>query len=163
VSNRLIALVATLTVVWFGPCRDAPLEAADAQLPTRTPTPVELQRGARVAYDAEMAHEGHDCPDANTQYDENICLGRVVETTATNFASFYAALAGLMSGDAPSLQTLEDSQIAWSDYQQKACHAIETLFRGGTILPSAGMGCVIQLTRSRMRDLNMLYDLPLHH
>jgi len=68
-----------------------------------------------------------------------------------------------MSVDPPSLQTLEDSQAAWTDYQQKACHAIDTLFRDGTILPSAGMGCVIQLTRSRMRDLNAVYNLPLRH
>ena len=58
---------------------------------------------------------------------------------------------------------LRDSQQAWLNYRQKQCEAVFDFWRSGTVAPSAELRCKIELTRSRMRDLDSLYEMPLHH
>jgi uncharacterized protein YecT (DUF1311 family) len=137
--------------------------AAAPQDPIPGSTIRQEQRVAQTAYDTEIAREGRDCLNAQNTYDENVCLKSAVATTQTNFAAFYAALSELLTPDSSNVQVLDESETAWTMYQGKACDAIDHFFRDGTIAPSATMRCVIRLTRSRMRDLNMLYDPPLHH
>ncbi len=131
-----------------------------ASYPLPAQTPAEHQRSAKAALQAELAAEGKDCPSAQTTYDENICIGAVAETTSTRFNTFYGALAALLEADDRKL--LDDAQAQWQIYRQKTCNAVDHLYRAGTIRASADVRCEIELTRSRMRDLDSLYASVLH-
>lgn len=105
-----------------------------------------------------MERAGKDCINVSNQHDENICEGEAAGGTEQNFAAFYSALEGIVGSAG-----LRDSQQAWLDYRKKQCDAIFDFWRPGTIAPSASLRCDIELTRSRMRDLDELYEVPLHH
>src|SRR5580658_5464621 len=98
------------------------------------------QRIADLAYEAEMAHDVADCPDAITLTDRNVCLN-----------------------DANAL-ALDGTEVVWEKYRVTACDAMVKVYDAGTVkhpgasAPSAQTRCLIQLTRSRMRDLKQLYE-----
>ena len=120
--------------------------------------PTECQRAAKMAFDAEMARNGKDCLGVTTTTDENDCQVEALRATERNFAAFLDALEGLV-GRSP----VEASQQAWLNYRAKQCDAIFDFFTPGTIGPSARTRCKINLTRSRMRDLDELFESTLHH
>lgn len=133
----------------------------DAEKPTSRPgcgEAIECQKAAKVAFDAEMLRIGKDCTKVKTQRDENICQSDAETATERNFDAFYGALESIVGGG-----RLRDSQQAWVDYRNRQCDAIFEFWRSGTIAPSAEMRCKIELMRSRMRDLDSLYETPLHH
>jgi uncharacterized protein YecT (DUF1311 family) len=55
------------------------------------------------------------------------------------------------------------SETAWLRYREKQCQAVFEFYRPGTIASAAQARCEIRLAESRMRDLNELFDGPLHH
>jgi uncharacterized protein YecT (DUF1311 family) len=69
------------------------------------------------------------------------------------------ALVGSVAGR----QSLDDAQSEWLAYRQKTCGAIELFFAGGSGQAGFVARCQIQLTRSRMKDLDAIYNFPLHH
>ena len=79
------------------------------------------------------------------------------------FRPFYDSLRNLLSADPAAAQQLDSSQAAWEQYSKSACGAVDTFYRSGTIRASAVTSCHIQLMRSRMRDLDALYNTTLHH
>ena len=119
---------------------------------------IECQKAAKAAFDKEMARVGKDCTQVRNQRDENDCQSDAAGATERNFAAFYKALEGIIGNAA-----LSDSQQAWLDYRKKQCDAVFDFWSPGTIAPSAELRCEIELTRSRMRDLDSLYETPLHH
>lgn len=143
----------------------------------------QLQQQAKTAFDREMARQkAGDCPHARTTYDENICLGKAIHSTLTNYQSFSGALRSLLgqknplmgSGDmiGPTGKPLTAEQMTkefdqveadWESYRKAQCSAAYDFFKGGTIAPSMGGLCELKLIRSRMTDLNYIYDMPLHH
>jgi uncharacterized protein YecT (DUF1311 family) len=124
------------------------------------------QRIADLAYEAEMAHEVGDCPDALTVTDRNVCLNDARVETYKNYTQFFDALReALIQGspnDANAL-ALDGTEVVWEKYRVTACDAMVKVYDIGTIKhpgsaePSAQTRCLIQLTRSRMRDLKQLY------
>jgi uncharacterized protein YecT (DUF1311 family) len=122
------------------------------------------QKAALAALTREQAKGGRDCPGAATTYDVNICLSNVADETEKNFNDFYKHLFVLLEGeDNGPQEKLDDAEAQWLEYRKQSCAAIHELYKGGTIRPSAEMRCAISLTRSRMRDLAELYDIPLHN
>jgi uncharacterized protein YecT (DUF1311 family) len=91
------------------------------------------------------------------QREEDECEGRASDVTERHFAAFASALEGIIGAAA-----LHDSEQAWMAYRAKQCDAIADFFRG-SIARSARSRCFISLTRSHMRDLDELYETPLHH
>ena len=128
-----------------------------AQQP-RCPSTLECQKAANAAFAAEQARVGKDCLDARNQREDTACELAAAATTELNLISFYAALQGIVGSDA-----LRGSQQAWLNYRKRQCAAIYDFFKGGTIAPSAQSRCEIELARSRMRDLEALFDVQLHH
>ena len=124
----------------------------------RCASPVECQKAANAAFAAEQARVGKDCISAHNQREDTACALDAADTTERNLSSFYTALQGIVGSDA-----LRDSQRAWLNYRKKQCDAIYAFFKGGTIAPSARTRCEIELARSRMRDLDELFDVQLHH
>src|SRR5271156_1261168 len=125
------------------------------------------QRIADLAYEAEMAHEVGACPEAQTVTDRDVCLNDARVETYKNYNQFFGALReALIQGspnDANAL-ALDGTEVVWEKYRVTACDAMVKVYDAGTVkhpgasAPSAQTRCLIQLTRSRMRDLKQLYE-----
>lgn len=125
------------------------------------------QHAAHLAYDAEMAEVGHDCPDQLTLEDRNECLNDVRVQTYKNFDAFFAALREALIDESPNdsnALALDATQLGFEKYRTQTCDAVSNVYDVGTIKhpgstrPSARTRCLIDLTRSRMRDLAHLYE-----
>jgi uncharacterized protein YecT (DUF1311 family) len=123
----------------------------------------QYQKDAQAALLSQTSKEGKDCPGADTTYAANICLGKVSEATQKDFDAFYKNLLALMDDSEDSGQEkLEEAQDQWEQYRTKTCDAVDEMNKGGSIRPSTNMECYIRLARSRMRDLDYLYNGALH-
>jgi uncharacterized protein YecT (DUF1311 family) len=125
------------------------------------------QRIADMAYRAEMEHEGTDCPDSPSLEDRNECLSDVRVETYKNYTQFFNALREALIDNAPNdanALALDGTEVVWEKYRVTACDAMVKLYDAGTIkhpgsnAPNAQTRCLIQLTRSRMKDLKRLYE-----
>ena len=125
------------------------------------------QRIADMAYRAEMEHEGTDCPDSPSLEDRNECLSDVRVETYKNYSQFFGALREALidnsANDANAL-ALDGTEVVWEKYRVITCDAMVKVYDTGTIkhpgsnAPNAQTRCLIQLTRSRMKDLKQLYE-----
>ncbi len=116
---------------------------------------------ATAALRAENAKEGKDCVQAHNQREDTICTAEAAQAADKNLIVFFDNLKALLpEQDQAKLQV---SQDAWSDYRKKACDAVYAFYEKGSIRYSAQSRCEIHLTRQRMRDLDALYEMPLHH
>jgi uncharacterized protein YecT (DUF1311 family) len=124
------------------------------------------QHAADLAYEAEMSHEGGDCPDAITLADRNVCLNDARVETYKNYTQFFDALREALIQGSPNdsnALALDGTEVVWEKYRVTACDAMVKVYDIGTVKhpgasePSAQTRCLIQLTRSRMRDLKQLY------
>jgi uncharacterized protein YecT (DUF1311 family) len=125
------------------------------------------QRIADMAYRAEMEHEGTDCPDSPTLEDRNECLNDVKVETYKNYTQFFNALREALIDNSPNdsnALALDGTELSWEKYRVTACDAMVKVYDSGTIkhpgstAPNAQTRCLIQLTRSRMKDLKKLYE-----
>lgn len=125
------------------------------------------QRIADLAYKAEMANEGTDCPDSPTLEDRNECLSDVRVETYKNYNQFFNALREALIQASPNdanALSLDGTEVVWEKYRVTACDAMVRVYDTGTVkhpgstAPNAQIRCLIQLTRSRMRDLKQLYE-----
>jgi uncharacterized protein YecT (DUF1311 family) len=132
-------------------------------LPAQAQLPDSYRKNAQAALQSQVSQIGKDCPDAKTTIEENPCILAVGKKTKADFETFYESLRALLGQNGDAVSQLAGSQDQWERYAQKACNAIDSFFQGGTLRFSAGERCRIQLTRSRMQDLNALYDTTLHH
>jgi uncharacterized protein YecT (DUF1311 family) len=124
------------------------------------------QRAAQLAYEAEMAHEPGACPEAQTVADRDVCLNDAKVETYRNYQTFFDALREALIEAAPddaNALALDGTERIWEKYRATECDALATTYDTGTIkhpgasAPSARTRCLIQITRSRMRDLQQLY------
>ena len=125
------------------------------------------QRIADLAYQAEMDHDVSSCPDAITLTDRNECLNDARVETYKNYTQFFDALREALIQSSPNdanALALDGTEVVWEKYRVTACDAMVKVYDIGTIkhpgasAPSAQTRCLIQLTRSRMRDLKQLYE-----
>ena len=128
------------------------------------------QRIADLAYQAEMAHEGGDCPDALTLVDRNVCLNDARVETYRNYTQFFDALREALIQNSPNdsnALALDGTEVVWEKYRVTACDALVRVYDVGTVKhpgsmePSSRTRCLITLTRSRMRDLKEIYAATL--
>jgi hypothetical protein len=125
------------------------------------------QRMADMAYESEMAHEGNDCGNSDTLEDRNECLSDVRVETYKNYEQFFDALREALIQSSPNdanALALDGTEVVWEKYRVTACDAMVRVYDIGTVKhprstgPNAQTRCLIQLTRSRMRDLKQLYE-----
>jgi uncharacterized protein YecT (DUF1311 family) len=125
------------------------------------------QRIANFAYEAEMAHQVGACPEAITVSDRDVCLNDARVETYNNYKQFFDALREALIQASPNddnALALDGTEVVWEKYRVTACEAMVRVYDVGTIKhpgatePSAKTRCLIELTRSRMRDLKHLYD-----
>lgn len=122
-----------------------------------------LQKAAQKAMKSQLTREAKECPPGRNSLYANTCTSDAEQAAKADFDTFYHSLEGLLATDPANVENLKASQDAWTLYAGKSCDAIEYLFRGGTIQQSAVIRCRIQLMRSRMKDLDALYETVLHH
>jgi uncharacterized protein YecT (DUF1311 family) len=125
------------------------------------------QRAADQAYEAEMDHQSEACGDAIDLAGRNECLNDMRDETYKNYTKFFNALREALIEASPNdanALSLDATERAWEKYRVTACDAMVRVYDMGTIkhpgasAPSAQTRCLIQLTRSRMRDLKLLYE-----
>lgn len=126
-------------------------------------SPAALQKAAQKAMKSQLTREVKECPAARNSLYANTCTAEAEQATKADFDTFYHSLESLLAANPANVENLKASEDAWVLYTGRACDAVEYLFRGGTIEPSAVMRCRIQLMRSRMKDLGSLYETVLHH
>jgi uncharacterized protein YecT (DUF1311 family) len=124
------------------------------------------QRAAHAAYDTEMAESESGCQSAITLVDRNVCLENIRTQTYKNMDSFFAGLREALIDESPNdanALALDASELAWEKARVSTCDAVSNVYDVGTVKhpgstePSARTRCLIEVTRSRMRDLMELY------
>ena len=108
----------------------------------------------------ELAKQGKDCIQAQSQYEDTACSAQVARAADQSLVVFFENLKAILPSDAQS--TLQDTQQAWLNYRKKACEAVFEFYKDGTIRNSEQARCEIRLIRQRMQDLDFLYYGPLH-
>lgn len=130
--------------------------------PLRGEDAASYQKMAASALHYEVAQIGKDCANAKNTLEINTCLDAVAEKTQSDFRVFYASLRNLLNPGSEAVQQLDTSQPQWEKYSTSACDAVYAFYREGTIRNAKAIGCRIRLIRSRMQDLDALYDTVLH-
>jgi uncharacterized protein YecT (DUF1311 family) len=124
------------------------------------------QRAAQAAYNAEMAEVGNECQDAITLTDRNICLENIRTQSYKNLDAFFAGLREALIEESPNdanALALDAAERAWEKDRTATCDAVSNAYDVGTAKhpgssePNARIRCLIEITRSRMRDLFRLY------
>ena len=137
--------------------------ACNARAQQSAPDP---QRAAHAAYDAEMAQSENQCQDAVTLTDRNVCLENIRTQSYRNFDAFFAGLREALIDESPNddnALALDAAQRAWEKDRSSTCDAVSNAYDVGTpkhpgsAQPNARVLCLIEITRSRMRDLMRLY------
>jgi uncharacterized protein YecT (DUF1311 family) len=141
-----------------------------------------LQEQAAKAFDAETARgKTGDCKNAGTTLDVEACLAKEMEITETNYSAFTGAIRKLLSVTYPEFSQQASSartrmptdaedlvkefdalQSAWEQYRKIGTTAAYNQYKGGSIAPVSSAMTDQELVRSHMRELNSIYDGPLH-
>jgi uncharacterized protein YecT (DUF1311 family) len=124
-------------------------------------SPEQYQKAANEALHSQLSQEGKDCLNARNNVDDKICINQVAQQTDRDFETFYQNLKQLL--DRTAQTSLEQAQQEWMVYRDRSCDAVDQFFRDGTARVGMVARCEIQLERSRMKDLDAIYSLPLHH
>jgi uncharacterized protein YecT (DUF1311 family) len=143
-----------------------------------------IRSAATAAFVAEAAREkAPECPNASTTYDINMCLSHENDLTDANYKAFTTAVRAILALPFPApLGAKDDSmgptgpegtpatntaafdaaESAWHTYATAECKAVDTLWRGGTIVNSMVGECDLRMTRARLHELDTAYSLDLH-
>lgn len=136
-----------------------------------------LQAEGQQVFNAEMAREAAgDCKAADSTYEFNLCYSQQESITSQNLSRFERVIRDLILNgqqDAPAydstgiagpsltpqhlLDELHRVETLWQQYSSTACTAAFHQFDGGTGGPSFEGQCNLALTRSHMRELNLIY------
>ena len=145
-----------------------------------------LDAAAKAPYQREMAREhatenSGECPQANTTRAIEECLAGEISTTRSNYAAFTGALRSILALEGPGdrdavsgpggkpltaaerVRQFDAVQSAWETFSKAQATAAHDVWIGGTYAPVAGLTCELMLLRSRMHDLNRIYDAQLRH
>jgi uncharacterized protein YecT (DUF1311 family) len=96
------------------------------------------------------------CKDAKTLQDSNDCMEQAAITVKREFVRYFAKLTeGIKDEKAKS--ELRLAQDRWSEYRDKSCSAAFDFYSSGVMRAIMEFTCEIQLTRSRMKDLDIIY------
>jgi uncharacterized protein YecT (DUF1311 family) len=127
-------------------------------------------RGAAALAKEYAREKVGDCPDAKSTFAINECLSREIGTTQKNYEDYVRAIGGLLRLDVPDGATRETSaqvpnmgkefdetELAWNNYRTAQCQTASDQYFGGTMRPSAFLGCRLNVTRRHMHELESLY------
>ncbi len=99
---------------------------------------------------------GELCKDAKSLQESNDCMEQQAITAKREFNRYFAKLAeGIKDEKAKS--ELRLAQDRWSEYRDKSCSAAFDFYSSGVMRAIMEFVCEIQLTKSRMKDLEIIY------
>ena len=96
------------------------------------------------------------CKDAKSLQDSNDCMEQAAITTRREFVRYFAKLTESIK-DEKSKGELRVAQDRWNEYRDKSCSAAFDFYASGVMRSVMEHVCEIQLTRSRMKDLDVIY------
>jgi uncharacterized protein YecT (DUF1311 family) len=118
------------------------LGAAQSQnLSTSTPPPPML---------AEL------CKDAKSLQESNDCMEQAAINVKREYNRYFAKLTESIK-DEKAKTELRLAQDRFSEYRDKSCAAAFDFYQSGVMRAVMEFVCEIQLTRSRMKDLDIIY------
>ncbi len=85
-----------------------------------------------------------------------MCLSKVRKKVDQELNQRYQNALKRWSDD-PNNDELRQTERAWVAYRDAACKAEGDLYKGGTIMPSVELSCVIRLTRQRIAEITGAY------
>ena len=143
---------------------------------------IKLHAAAVAAYDAEMAREkAPRCPNADNTYAINMCLAHENDLTDANYKAFVQAIRAMLALTPPQTPDMpkpyegptgpgrtsatetaafDQAEAAWQAYFVAECSgAVDTHWRGGTIVNAMDAECGLRLARARMHELDLVYSI----
>ena len=144
-----------------------------------------LRAAANAVLTAESTREkAPECPNANTTYDTNMCLSHEGDLTDANFKAFAGDIRAILAAPAPrfpgqpeipdigptgpsatsatNTAAFDKAEASWQAYAAAECSAVDTFWRGGTIVNSMVGECNLRMSRARMHELAAAYSVLLH-
>ena len=96
------------------------------------------------------------CKDAKSMQESNDCMEQAAINVRREFNRYFAKLTeGIKDEKAKS--GLRLAQDRWGEYKDKSCSAAFDFYASGVMRAVMEFACEIQLTRSRMKDLEVVY------
>lgn len=99
------------------------------------------------------------CKDAKSLQDSNDCMEQATDTAQRAFNRYFAKLTESIK-DEKAKSELRLAQDRWTEYKNKSCQAAFDFYSSGVMRKIMEFTCDIQLTRSRMKDLEVIYPSP---
>lgn len=96
------------------------------------------------------------CKDAKTMEQSNDCMEQKAINERREFNRYFAKLTEAIK-DEKAKSELRLAQDRWAEYKEKSCQAAFDFYASGVMRAVMEFACEIQLTRSRMKDLDMIY------
>ena len=104
-----------------------------------------------------FAEEKLDCNNAMTTIEINRCMSLELEKVESVMDNYLAKSKEQYLKDDISLKSIEKSQVTWLNYRESHCNAVYDTWREGTIRNSMSIGCQIDLTQKRTKELWKYY------
>ena len=99
---------------------------------------------------------GELCKEAKSLQESNDCMEQAATTTKREFVRYFTKLTESIK-DEKAKGELRVAQDRWSEYRDKSCSAAFNFYSSGVMRSVMERVCEIQLTRSRMKDLDVIY------
>ena len=96
------------------------------------------------------------CKDAKSMQDSNDCMEQAFDKVRREFNRYFAKLTESIKEE-KAKAGLRLAQDRWSEYKDKSCLAAFDFYASGVMRKVMEFTCEIQLTRSRMKDLEVIY------
>lgn len=96
------------------------------------------------------------CKDAKTLQESNDCMEQAAITAKREYNRYFAKLTEQVK-DEKAKSELRVAQDRWAEYRDKSCSAAFDFYSSGVMRAIMEFVCEIQLTRSRMKDLDVIY------
>jgi len=99
---------------------------------------------------------GEFCKDSKSMQESNDCMEQAAIDVKREYVRYFAKLTeGIKDEKAKS--ELRLAQDRWAEYRDKSCSAAFDFYASGVMRAVMEFVCEIQLTRSRMKDLDVIY------
>jgi uncharacterized protein YecT (DUF1311 family) len=96
------------------------------------------------------------CKDAKTLQESNDCMEQAAITAKREFNRYFAKLTESIKDEKAKLE-LRTAQDRWAEYRDKSCSAAFDFYSSGVMRAIMEFTCEIQLTKSRTKDLDVIY------
>lgn len=96
------------------------------------------------------------CKDAKSLKESNDCMEQAAVTVRREYNRYFAKLTETIK-DEKAKSELRLAHDRWSEYRDKSCSAAFDFYASGVMRAIMEFTCEIQLTRSRMKDLDVIY------